>query len=135
MPNITKQYKFCAAHRYWNEEWSKKENFDIFDEDIKVHGHNYDLYVTIKGPIDPSSGFVINLKFLNKIVKSKVINKLDHSMIQDTDWFKDKQPSTENLVIFIWRQIVDEIDDPANLHCVKLRETGTIFTEYYGEDE
>ncbi len=133
MPQITKQYKFCAAHKYWNDNWDDNQNKNIFDDDIKVHGHNYDLYVTISGPINEESGFIINLKDLNKVVHEKVISVLDHSMIQENEWFRGKQPSTENLVVFIWEQISDGINLPARLHCVKLRETGTIFTEYFGE--
>ena len=135
MPHITKQYKFCAAHKYWNSEWDEKKNYDVFDDDIRLHGHNYDLYITIRGPIDSDSGFIINLKELNEIVRKNVIAELDHSTIQEKPWFKNKQPSTENLVIYIWRQIARKINEPAMLYCVKLRETGTIFTEYYGEDE
>ena len=88
----------------------------------------------IKGPIDNSSGFVVNLKELNEVVNKKVINVLDHNLIQDVEWFKDRQPSTENLVVFIWEQIISEIVLPAKLFCGKLRETGTIFTEYYGDE-
>ena len=134
MPQITKQYKFCAAHKYWNDNWDENKNIENFDKDVKLHGHNYDLYVTIKGPINPDSGFIINLKVLNKIVNDRVIEILDHSLIQDNEWFKGKQPSTENLVVFIWNQICSEISMPAQLHCIKLRETGTIFTEYYGDE-
>tara|TARA_B100001750_G_C15474612_1_gene581766 strand:+ start:613 stop:1020 length:408 start_codon:yes stop_codon:yes gene_type:complete len=134
MLQITKQYKFCAAHKYWNDSWDASKNAKIFDKDIKLHGHNYDLYVTIKGPINTDSGFIINLKDLNKIVNDRVIEVLDHSLIQDNEWFNNKQPSTENLVVFIWNQISSEISMPARLHCIKLRETGTIFTEYYGDE-
>ena len=70
----------------------------------------------------------------DEVVNKKVINVLDHNLIQDVEWFKDRQPSTENLVVFIWEQIVSEIVLPAKLFCVKLRETGTIFTEYYGDE-
>ena len=134
MPQITKQYKFCAAHKYWNENWDKDKNIEVFDDDVRLHGHNYDLYVTIKGPIDSQSGFVVDLKYLNKIVKEKVLDLLDHSLIQDNEWFEGKQPSTENLVVYIWNQIFSKISSPAELFCIKLRETGTIFTEYYGEE-
>ena len=134
MPQITKQYKFCAAHKYWNEKWDEEKNVEVFDEDVRLHGHNYDLYVTIKGPINSDSGFVVDLKYLNKIVNKKVLDILDHSLIQDNEWFTGKQPSTENLVVYIWNQISPEISPPARLFCIKLRETGTIFTEYYGEE-
>jgi len=134
MPQITKQYKFCAAHKYWNEKWDEEKNIKVFDNDVRLHGHNYDLYVTIKGPINRDSGFVVDLKYLNKIVNKKVLDILDHSLIQDNEWFTGKQPSTENLVVYIWNQISPEISPPARLFCIKLRETGTIFTEYYGEE-
>ena len=135
MPQITKQYKFCAAHKYWNNNWDEAKNKNIFDKDIELHGHNYDLYITIKGPINKESGFIINLKSLNELVNKKIISKLDHSIIHENPWFKDKQPSTENLVLFIWREIVSDITSPARLHRIKLRETDTIFTEYFGEDK
>ena len=84
--------------------------------------------------ISPETMYRTNLKDLNKIVSDKVIEILDHSLIQDNEWFKGKQPSTENLVQFIWHQILPDISLPAKLHCIKLRETGTIFTEYYGDE-
>ena len=135
MPYITKQFKFCAAHKYWNDEWSEDKNHEVFEEDVKVHGHNYALDITLKGNINPGSGFAVNISSLKKIVNNKVLKFLDHSEIQkDIKWFKNKQPSTENLVLFIWEQIVDDIPDGAQLYKVKLRETPTIYTEYYGPD-
>ena len=68
MPQITKQYKFCAAHKYWNDSWSEEKNKQVFADDVRIHGHNYDLYITIKGPINQESGFIINLLDLNKLV-------------------------------------------------------------------
>ena len=133
MPFLTKQYKFCAAHRYWNPNWDESRNLEIFGEDVKIHGHNYILDVTVSGEINPDSGFIVNIKELNEVVKSKVISVLDHSQIEkDVDWFKGKQPSTENLVIFIWEQIESSLDRQAVLYSIKLRETPTIYTTYYG---
>jgi len=133
MPFITKQFKFCAAHQYWNNAWDKSKNYKVFGDDIKVHGHNYILDTTIRGPINDDSGFTYDIKKLKKIVNKHVIDILDHSQIQeDIPWFQGKQPSTENLVVFIWGQIAPKIDKPAVLYKIKLRETATIFTEYYG---
>ena len=135
MPLITKQYKFCAAHKYWNPNWDEDKNISIFQEDVRLHGHNYELDITIGGPINQDSGFIINIMDLNEIMDEYVISKLDHSHIdQDIDWFSEKQPSTENIVDFIWEQIADKIPAPAHLHSIKLRETPTIFTEYYGPE-
>ena len=52
MPYITKQFKFCAAHKYWNDIWDHDQNFKVFGDDIRVHGHNYVLDVTITGPLN-----------------------------------------------------------------------------------
>jgi len=133
MINLTKQYKFCAAHQYWNKSWTEKKNDEVFGEDVKVHGHNYILSITVKGNINKGSGFIVDLQKLNKIVNKEVISIFDHSQIEkDIPWFKNKQPSTENMVVFIWNQLVDKIPSNANLYCVKLQETPTIFSEYYG---
>ena len=135
MSYLTKQYKFCAAHRYWNPNWSDEKNYQIFGEDVRIHGHNYTLDITISGPINDESGFIVNLFELNKIVKLHVLDVMDHSQIQlDIPWFESKQPSTENMVVFIWEQIVTKIPNSAKLNSIKLRETPTIFTEYFGQE-
>ena len=133
---LTKQYKFCAAHRYWNENWTKEKNLKVFGEDVKIHGHNYILSITLKGKINPGSGFIADIKELNDVINKYVIDKFDHSQIEkDIDWFNVNQPSTENMVLYIWNSINDKIPSNAILHCVKLRETPTIYSEYYGPEK
>ena len=133
MPFITKQYKFCAAHRYWNDRWTEAENFENFGDDIYLHGHNYNLDITISGEINTDSGFIVNLQKLNNIVQENVISIMDHSQIEkDIDWFENCQPSTENMVVFIWERLVGKIPSPAKLHSIKLQETPTISTTYFG---
>ena len=86
--------------------------------------------------INNASGFIIDIKKLNNIVTKHIVSLFDHSQIEkDIPWFKDKQPSTENLVVFIWNQINSHIPDGGKLFKVKLRETPTIYTEYYGPEE
>ena len=133
MPFITKQFKFCAAHKYWNDNWTESKNIEIFEDDVRVHGHNYELDITLSGHIDDESGFAVNISKLKHVVNKYVIDVLDHTEIQkDIEWFSGKQPSTENLVLFIWEQIVNRIPDDAKLYKIKLRETPTIYTEYFG---
>ena len=133
MPFITKQYKFCAAHRYWNSRWTEAENFENFGDDIYLHGHNYNLDITISGEINTDSGFIVNLQKLNNIVQENVISIMDHSQIEkDIDWFENRQPSTENMVLFIWERLAGKIPSPAKLHSIKLQETPTISTTYFG---
>ena len=112
----------------------KEKNFDVFGDDIKNHGHNYVLRITIQGSIDSSSGFLINLQWLNRIIKEEILSILDHAQIdQDIDWFQGKSPSTENLVVFIWEKLEPYFSDKnSSLYKVFLRETPTIYTEYYG---
>ena len=132
---LTKQYKFCAAHKYWNDNWTEEKNKQIFEDDVRIHGHNYELDITISGKPSEQSGFIVNISELKDIVDKNVINILDHSQIQeDIEWFKTRQPSTENLVIFIWEQINPHINGEMKLHKIKLRETPTIYTEYYGPE-
>ena len=98
-PIITKKYHFCASHKYGNADWSEEKNLEVFGKDYNTHGHNYILEVSVTGPIDQGSGWLVDLQKLNKLVKSKVVNVLDHSQIEvDIKWFKGKQPSSENIL-------------------------------------
>tara|TARA_B100001564_G_scaffold359991_1_gene384407 strand:+ start:145 stop:561 length:417 start_codon:yes stop_codon:yes gene_type:complete len=134
-PIITKRYHFCASHKYGNDAWSEEKNLKVFGKDYNTHGHNYVLEVSVTGPIDPGSGWLVDLPTLNKIVKNNVINVLDHSQIEkDVEWFKNKQPSSENLLLWIWDQIFDDITD-CKLHRIRLVETHSIFNDYYGPGE
>ena len=129
---LTKIFYFCAAHQYGHDEWTKEKNYDVFGEDMFVHGHNYTLYVTVTGEIDPSTGFLVDLGYLKRVVNEEVIQKLDHRQIEkDVDWFKDKQPSSENLVEFIWNVIENRLKG-CILYRIRLQETPTIYTDYYG---
>ena len=134
MVNLTKQYKFCAAHRYWNDNWTEEKNLEVFGDDVRIHGHNYILEVTMTGPVDPNTGWLVDLGHVNKIVKSNVINIIDHSQIeQDIPWFKGKQPSSEVIVVWIWEQIAKDLQG-AELHRIRLVETHSIHTDYYGPE-
>ncbi len=134
MQFLTKTFYFCAAHQYGQSYWTKNKNLEVFGEDTKVHGHNYTLEITVKGEIDPSTGFIIDLGHLKKIVEKNIIQIMDHAQIEkDIDWFKNKQPSSENMVVFIWQRIENKIKK-AKLHRIRLIETPTIKTDYYGPD-
>ena len=131
-PFITKVYHFCAAHQYGQSNWSDEKNKEVFGPDAKVHGHNYKLEVTVTGDINPDTGFLIDLEELSTIVNENVLSKLDHSQFEkDLPYFKNKQPSSENLVIFIWNEIYKYLKS-AKLHRIRIVETPTIYTDYYG---
>ena len=131
-PIITKKYHFCASHKYGNDNWSEEKNLEVFGKDYNIHGHNYVLEVSVTGPIDPGSGWLVDLQKLNKVVKSNVVDLLDHSQIEtDIDWFKGVQPSSENILIWIWEQIAPYLESGL-LHRLRLVETHSIHTDYYG---
>lgn len=132
MQFLTKTFYFCAAHQYGHADWSTEKNFEVFKEDAKLHGHNYTLEVTVKGNVNPETGFIVDLGGLKQIVEDEIIHVLDHSQIEkDIPWFSGKQPSSENMVVFIWETIAEKIID-AKLHRIRLIETPTIKTDYYG---
>jgi 6-pyruvoyltetrahydropterin/6-carboxytetrahydropterin synthase len=130
---LTKRFKFCAAHRYRNAQWSEEKNASVFGDDSKIHGHNYDLEVSLTGPVDPETGFIADLGKVKNLVNERVIRVLDHTQIdEDVPWFKNRQPSSENLVTFIWEQLVSHIPEGVQLVRVRLYETPTIYAEYNG---
>ncbi|MEA3286313.1 MAG: 6-carboxytetrahydropterin synthase [Candidatus Marinimicrobia bacterium] len=129
---IHKVFHFCAAHRYGNPALSEEENQAAFGPDLKMHGHNYELTVSVTGEINPDTGFIVDLGHLKQVVNERVIQHVDHSQIEvDIPWFKGKQPSTENMVTWIWEQIATYLQD-GQLHRIRLQETPTIYTDYYG---
>jgi len=131
-PLLTKVFHFNAAHQYGHDDWSAEKNWEVFGLDSRVHGHNYTLEVMVTATVNPETGFILDLDELKDIVQKYVIDILDHSQLdKDVEWFKDKQPSTENLVKFIWNQIKPQLTH-VTLHRIRLHETPTIFTDYYG---
>lgn len=133
---ITRKEHFNAAHKLFKEEWSDEQNLAVFGKcsNPNWHGHNYELFVTVKGEINPETGFVIDLKVLRDIMNEQVIDKLDHQNINlDVDFMKGKMASTEVLAKEIWNQLVERIKkEGAILHSVKLYETENNFVEYFG---
>jgi 6-pyruvoyltetrahydropterin/6-carboxytetrahydropterin synthase len=133
---ITRRERFNAAHRMFREEWDAEKNMLEYGKcsNPNWHGHNYNLYVTIKGELDPETGLLINLKKLSAIVKSKVIERIDHkNMNIDVDFMQGKIASTENLCMAIWEILKPEIDQlGVHLHSVKIEETENNIVEYFG---
>jgi len=135
MVYITRIEHFNAAHKLFNPAWSREKNEEVFGKcaNENWHGHNFELFVTLKGEPDPDTGFVYDVKRLSIIVKEHVIDKLDHKNLNiDVDFMKDKICSIENLVIGIWNELAPHLPASVQLHCLKLSETPRIFVEYYG---
>lgn len=133
MVYITRREHFNAAHKISCSHWSDEKNKANFGKcaNENWHGHNYDLWVTVKGNPNPDSGFIINSQILSKIIKEVVTDKIDHRNLNlDVD-LGGIQPSTENMAIWIWNQLKPHITE-GELHCVKLQETENIYVEYFG---
>ena len=135
MVYITRIEHFNAAHKLFNPAWSREKNEQVFGKcaNENWHGHNFELFVTLKGEPDSDTGFVYDVKKLSIIVKKHVIDKLDHKNLNvDVDFMNDKLCSIENLVIGIWNELTPHLPSGVKLHCLKLSETPRIFVEYYG---
>jgi 6-pyruvoyltetrahydropterin/6-carboxytetrahydropterin synthase len=133
---LTRRERFSAAHRLYRPDWSDSENLRVFGKcsNPNWHGHNYVLWVTVKGEPSTEHGFVININILKQIILDKVINKLDHKNINlDVDFMKGKIAATENLAVAIWDELKPFIEkEGVILHCVKIEETENNSIEYYG---
>ena len=136
---ITRRETFNAAHRLRREDWSATKNEEVFGKcsNKNWHGHNFELFVTIKGIPSQETGFVMNLKDLGEIIKENVIEKVDHKNINlDVPFMKGKISSTENLAIGIWEQMENLIKAKGGqLVKIKLVETENNFVEYFGGKE
>ncbi len=135
MVYLTRIEHFNAAHRLFNPGWSKEQNEAVFGKcaNENWHGHNYDLYVTIKGNPDPDTGFLFDVKKLSEIIKEHVIETVDHKNLNiEVGFLAGKMCSTENLAIGIWQELQPHIPAEVQLHCIKLYETPRIYVEYFG---
>lgn len=136
---ITRRETFNAAHKLWREDWSEQKNWEVFGKcsNKNWHGHNFEIFVTVKGEPSPETGFVINLKDLSIILKEEVIEPLDHKNLNlDVPFLKGMLASTENLAIKIWECIKDPIAAAGGeLVKIKLVETENNYVEYYGGKE
>ena len=136
MVYLTRQEHFNAAHKLANPARSKEKNEAVFGKcaNENWHGHNYELYVTVKGDPDPDTGFLFDVKQLSHLINTYVIDLLDHKNLNvDVPFLAGKMCSTENLAIGIWNQLAPHLPDTVKLHCIKLYETPRIYVEYFGD--
>lgn len=136
MVYITRKETFSAAHRLSRKDWTEEKNKEVFGKcsNENWHGHNYILWVTVKGEINPETGFITNLSDVSQVLKSYILDKLDHKNLDmDVDFMKGKYSSTEVLAIEIWKQIEKPLNNlGCKLHSVKIQETEKNTVEYFG---
>lgn len=136
---VTRRERFNAAHKLWNADWSDEKNHDVFGKcaNPNWHGHNYELFVTVKGEPKPDTGYCVDLKILSDMLNEKVVDVFDHKNVNlDVPCMKGVMTSTENMVIAIWELIEQSVREMGcTLHKVELRETENNKAEYYGEEQ
>ena len=134
---LTRKCEFSAAHYYHNPAFTPEQNQRVFGKCANAHGHghNYTLEVTVKGNVDPQSGFVIDLKDLKETLNREVLDALDHRFLnKEVPEFATCIPTTENLAIAIWQRLAPKLER-AQLHRVRVYETADLFADFYGEEQ
>ena len=122
---ITRRERFSAAHRLFHEDWDDQKNLEVFGKcsNPNWHGHNYELFVTVKGVPLEETGFVMDLSILGRIVRENVIAQCDHKNLNlDVDFLQGIITTTENLAVACWDRLVIPIkENGGTLHCVKIQ--------------
>ncbi|MBN2615994.1 MAG: 6-carboxytetrahydropterin synthase [Bacteroidales bacterium] len=133
---ITRRERFNAAHRLFRPDFSDEKNLEVFGKcsNPNWHGHNYELFVTLKGEMDPDTGFLVNLKALSRLIRQRIIEKIDHKNINlEVDFMKGRMASTENLAVGIWEELEEPVRElGSQLHSVKVYESENNYVEYFG---
>lgn len=135
MIHVTRRAEFSASHYYHNPELSAEENRRIFGKcnNPHGHGHNYALEVTVAGEVNPTTGMVLDLKDLKKLLEDEVLEVMDHKFLNlDVPVFAKKIPTTENIAVEIWNLIAPKLS-LGRLHRIRLYETPDLYVDYYGE--
>ncbi|NCA75709.1 MAG: 6-carboxytetrahydropterin synthase [Alphaproteobacteria bacterium] len=136
MVYITRREHFSAAHRLFLPEFSDEENDRVFGKcsNPNWHGHNYILFVTIKGPVDPKTGLIIHLRQVSKLIEEKILRRIDHRNLNlEVDFLKGKVPTSENVAIGIWNELEQDVRNLGGiLHCIRLEQSENNIVEYFG---
>ncbi len=137
MVYIQRRETFSASHRLYNSSWTEEKNFEVFGKcsNKRGHGHNFQLIVTVKGTVNPETGFVMNLADLKDLIVTNIIDHVDHTNLnEDVVFLNGIIPSTENLTIVFWEMLFPLVKNRgANLHCVRIIETENNSVEYFGK--
>ena len=129
---VYRKAHFNAAHRLYVKNWSDEKNEEVFGlcNNPNYHGHNYDLEVKVVGEVNPVTGYMIDMKYLKDVIKTKVEDKLDHKNLNlEVEEFFDKNPTCENITYLIWEIISKELGDAYD-GTIRLYETPRNYCEY-----
>ena len=131
--SVTRRYRFAAAHRLHSEQLSEAENWKVFGKcnNPNGHGHNYVLFVTVEGSVDPRTGIAVDVVGLDEVVTQKVVRRFDHQDLNLDSEFSTKTTTGENLVMLIWDLLVKDVPG-GRLKKIGLVETRDNYFEYAG---
>lgn len=132
---VHRKAHFNAAHRLYRKDWDDQKNLNIFGKcsNPNFHGHNYELTVSVKGEIDPETGFVVDMKVLKDLIASEIEEYLDHKNLNiEVEEFKHLNPTAENIAVVIWDKLRLKLEETLELS-VTLYETPRNFVTYNGE--
>ena len=125
MISITKEFTFDAAHRLYLRDRTPEDNLKIFGKCCKIHGHTYLLRITVTGPLD-DTGMIIHFSQLKSIVRELVIDRYDHTMLNEIDEFKDISPTAEVMANYIFTLLRNRLEaQGVTVSTVVLYETPT----------
>lgn len=132
---VSRKAHFNAAHKLYNSDWTDARNTMVFGKcsNPNFHGHNYELIVSVKGPIHPETGFVMDMKELKRLINSEIIDEFDHKNLnEEVAEFANLNPTAENISVIIWNKLRSKIAINLAL-TVTLYETPRNFVTYTGE--
>jgi len=135
---VTRRAHFCSAHRLFREDWTDERNREVFGDcsNPHWHGHNYILEVTVEGPVDPETGFVMDLKAIKAAMNDRIVRDVDHRNLNvEVPWMQGVMPSTENFAVAIWDRLASAMPEGVHLQRVFVRETENNSVEYTGPTE
>ncbi|KAJ8913701.1 hypothetical protein NQ315_007418 [Exocentrus adspersus] len=132
----TRRITFSACHRLHSPHLSDEENKNVFGKcnHVNGHGHNYIVKVTLFGEIHPKTGMIMNMTELKKFMEEAIMKPMDHKNLdKDVEYFVTRPSTTENLTVFIWRQMKRVMHQPELLYEVEVYETENNIVKYRGE--
>jgi len=136
---LTRAVQFSASHRYYKPEWSEEENRARFGDAARSegHGHNYRCEVTVRGPIDPTTGMVMQLPELDRVLQEEVVARFHNRHINSAEpAFADGAalPTTENLAAFLLRKVAVRLPEGVSVYRVRVQEDRDLWSDVYGSD-
>lgn len=131
MFDLTRRLEFSAAHRLWSDALSDEQNRELYGPCARLHGHNYVLEVTVRGPVDAATGMVMDLNRLAELLDRQVFADVDHRNLEaDVPWLAGTITTAENVSVAIWQRLAPGLG--GSLHRVRLYESAANIVDYFG---